>query len=105
MLPNRDLLIPIDCYADGVRVPGVPLIPLSALARSDDPKNPLLAAVRQIIDRRQSTFRAGEAPYQAHIRFFVRPEGLRAYYLAFPALEVLKAPMTRENVKVEDGDN
>ncbi|MBY0525720.1 MAG: hypothetical protein K2R98_20105, partial [Gemmataceae bacterium] len=104
-LPNRDLLIAVECTAEGVIVPGTPMISPSALVRGNDPDNPLLKAVQKIIDRRQTTLRPGEAPYRAHIRFLVRPDGLRTYYLAFPALEGLQVPMTRENLKADNADN
>ena len=36
------------------------------------------------------------------IRFRVWPDGLRSYYLAYPALEALQVPMTRENLDPEE---
>ena len=36
------------------------------------------------------------------IRFRVRPDGLRAYYLAYPVLEALRVPMTRENLEAPE---
>jgi hypothetical protein len=36
------------------------------------------------------------------IRFRVRPDGLRSYYLAYPALEALHVPMSRENLEPEE---
>ena len=59
-------------------------------------KNPLLLALRSMIDRRQATVRSGEMPYRPQIRFQVYPDGFRAYYLAYPALELLQVPMTRD---------
>jgi hypothetical protein len=59
----------------------------------------LAKAVQQLIDRRQATVRPGDPPYRPMIRFRVRPDGLRAYYMAYPALEGLHVPMTRENLE------
>jgi hypothetical protein len=55
-----------------------------------------------MIVRRQSTVRPGEPPYRPMIRFRVRPDGLRSYYLAYPALEALHVPMSRENLEPEE---
>jgi hypothetical protein len=49
-----------------------------------------------MIERRQATVRTGESPYRPQIRFMVFPDGFRAYYLAYPALETLGLTMTRE---------
>lgn len=106
LAPNRDWVIQLECTADAVILPGgVQQVPKNNLGRSNDPNNPLLVAMRQMIQRRQATLRPGEAPYRPHIRFLVRPDGLRTYYLAFPALEALKVPMTRENLNPEENDN
>jgi hypothetical protein len=74
------------------------------MARQGGAASPLLAALREMIDRRQATVRPGEPPYRPHIRFKVWPEGLRTYYLAYPALEVLQVPMTRENRKRDEDE-
>ena len=36
------------------------------------------------------------------IRFRVHADALRTYYLAYPTLEALEIPMTRENVAPDD---
>jgi hypothetical protein len=64
--------------------------------------NPLLRAVWQLIERRQATVRPGEPPYRPLIRFLVHPDGLRTYFLAWPALESLHIPMSRQNVEPQD---
>ena len=74
-------------------------VDLAALIGTKGGKNQLKEAVEQLIARRQATVRPGEPPYRPLIRFRVHPEGLRAYYLAYPALEGLGVPMTRENVE------
>ena len=58
--------------------------------------NPLVDLLQAMIARRQATVRPGEPPYRPMIRFRVRPEGMRSYYLAYPALERLGVPMSRE---------
>ena len=42
---------------------------------------------------------AGEIPPRIEIHFRVRPDGLRAYYSAYPILEDLHLPMVRENAE------
>lgn len=101
---NRDWVIPIECTADALVLPNRQRIEVAALPRGAGPGNPLLEAVTQMIARRQATVPPGELPYQPRIRFLVRPEGLRAYYLAYPALESLRVPMARENVEPDDED-
>jgi hypothetical protein len=101
LAPNRDWVISLECEENAVVLPGgVQKISASSLRASDD-ANPLLTAVRQMIDRRQATVRPGEMPYRPQIRFLVRPEGLRTYYLAYPALENLPVPKTSETVTPE----
>jgi hypothetical protein len=100
LAPNRDWVIILDCQEDAVVLPGgVQKVTTGSLVRSNDPSsNPLLTVVQQMIDRRQSTVRPGEAPYQPQIRFLVRPEGLKTYYYAYPALDNLPVPKKSERV-------
>jgi hypothetical protein len=100
---NRDWVINIDCQADSVVLlaTGAKIV-TTALAPGTTDKNPLREAVERLIARRQATARPGEPPYHPQLRFLVRPDGLRAYYLAYPALEPLRLPMTRENVESHD---
>jgi hypothetical protein len=51
-----------------------------------------------MIARRQASVRPGEPPYRPQARFLIYPDGLRTYYLAFPALQPLGIPLTRQNV-------
>jgi hypothetical protein len=100
--PNRDWVIILECRENTVILPGgVQKIPASSLGRVNE-SNPLLVAVKQMIERRQSSVRPGDVPYQPHIRFLVHRDGLRTYYLAYPALESLHVPKTRENVNPND---
>jgi hypothetical protein len=77
-------------------------IALADLQPAPNAANPLLAAVQQLIARRQATVRPGEPPYRPMIRFRVWPDGWRSYYLAYPALEALHVPMARENLDLEE---
>jgi hypothetical protein len=100
---NRDWVIPVECTADAVLLPSLgERIPLAALQVGPAGKNPLLLSVRQMIERKQGTVRPGEPDYHPQIRFLVDPDGLRAYYLAYPALETLKVPMTRAFKEAQD---
>ncbi|HXG09168.1 MAG TPA: hypothetical protein VNK04_05205 [Gemmataceae bacterium] len=95
---NRDLIIQVECTAGAVVLHPTRLrIPTTALTPRGD-ANPLVQAVRQMITRRQASVRPGETPYRPQVRFLVRPDGLRAFHLAYPALEALRLPMTRQDI-------
>jgi hypothetical protein len=99
LLGNRDWPILVDCQADAVVVRSLGLrVSLAALEAGTAEADHLKDAVQKLIADRQATLRPGEPPYRAILRFQVHPEGLRAYYLAYPRLEGLRLPMTRENV-------
>jgi hypothetical protein len=103
LIGNRDWIISIECTADGlVLLPSRQRIGTAQLTKGENGSNALLEAVQQMIARRQASVRPGEPPYRPMIRFRVLPDGLRAYYLAYPALEGLRVPMTRENVDPEE---
>jgi hypothetical protein len=98
---DRDWVIYVECTTEGVIVyPARTLIPQAALSRG--PANPLQQAVQQMIDRRQSSVRPGEAPYRPQVRFLVRPESMRVFHIAYPALGAVQASMTRYNLRPED---
>jgi hypothetical protein len=100
LVGNRDWLIFVDCKADGLTLsPLGQHIAASAIGRNGNGVNPLQESVEQLITRRQASVRPGEPPYRPLIRFRVYPDGLRSYYLAYPALEALGVPMSRENVE------
>jgi hypothetical protein len=102
VIPERDWVLEIHCSADGVSVrPGGVRIPLNELSASAGAGR-LQDAVRQLLARRQAMARPTDPPYRAVLRFAVQPEGLRTYYLAYPALTPLQVPMIRENVRKED---
>jgi hypothetical protein len=99
ILGNRDWIIPIECTPDTlVLYPARLRFPVGTLPRGDDPDQPLVQAVRQMIERRQASVRPGEPPYRPVVRFLVRPGGLRSYYVAYPLLQPLQVPMSRENL-------
>jgi hypothetical protein len=95
---NRDWTILVECTAEAVILPGTgqrfELAQLQLRAGND---NPLLQAVRTVIARRQATVRANESEWKPQLRFLVHADGLRSYYAAFPALESLRLPMTKQN--------
>jgi hypothetical protein len=100
ILANRDWLIYIECNGNGVVVKqGNQKFSAESLAAPIKGEHPLVQAVREMVARRQATVREGEPPYRPLLRFQLQPDGMRAYYLAYPLLDVLKLPMTRENVE------
>jgi hypothetical protein len=102
LIGNRDWIIPVECRADGLVVRGLgQKIPLASLTGNAAAESPLLQAVRQMIARRQASVRPGEPPYRPQVRFLIYPDGLRTYFLSFPALEPLGIPLTRQNVEAD----
>jgi hypothetical protein len=100
LIGNRDWIIPIECRADEVEVLSTgQRFPTATLRQAPGPPHPLLADVRGLIDRRQATVRAGEAPYRPVLRFRVHADGLRSYYAANSLLSTLRLPTTRENLE------
>ena len=100
ILGNRDWLIYLECNADGLVVKqGNQKFSVDLLAAPTKGEHPLVQAVRQMVARRQATIREGEPPYRPQLRFQVRTDGLRTYYLAYPLLDALRLPMVRENVE------
>jgi hypothetical protein len=97
ILGNRDLVIILECTAEGVRLRNE-LHSLSSLADATT-DHALCQAIEQLIARRQAVVRPGETPYRPTIRFQIRPDGLRSYYMVYPLLERLRIPMTRENLE------
>jgi hypothetical protein len=101
-LGNRDWVIPIECRSDGVVLRSAgQKFSLAALSGNGTSENPLFQALKQMIARRQTGVPAGEAPYRPQVRFYIYPDGLRSYYLAFPALQPLGIPLTRQNVDAD----
>jgi hypothetical protein len=93
--PNRDWIIRVECKGDGVVLSATgEHFPLIVLGPQGD--QPLVAAVRRMIERKQATVRPGELEYHPQLRFIVHPDGFRSYYSAYPALGLLRLPMSRE---------
>jgi hypothetical protein len=101
-LGNRDWYVTIDCTPAGVELhPSGQKFAAAELAPGKGDANPLAAAVQKLIDRRQASVRPGEPPYRPRVRFRVLTGGLRTFHLAYPLLEPLHVPMTRESVEPE----
>jgi len=106
---RREWNIFIECKADQVVVyPGDSRISATSLVGSAKTNNrPLFETVQQMITRHQAVIAPAEAkknqplPFP-QIRFLVRPDGLRTYFLAFPELAPLRVPMTRENLDADE---
>jgi hypothetical protein len=71
-------------------------------ATSDPAANPLIKAIQQMIERRQSSRRPGEPPYHPQLCLLVRPEHIRTFLTVYPALEALPVPKTRRNLDADD---
>jgi hypothetical protein len=106
---RRDWNIFIECKANEVVIyPGGSRIPLAGLAGSGKSNSrPLLQELQQMIARRQAAIASSEIEkneqiQSPQIRFLVRPDGLRTYFLAFPELTALQLPMTRENLDADE---
>jgi hypothetical protein len=99
LLGNRDWIIPVECTSEGVVVyPFRQRFSVNELTDPGAPGNALFVALHRLIERRQATLLPGELPYRPIIRFLVRPDASRTYYLAYPALDRLQVTMTRENL-------
>jgi hypothetical protein len=95
---NHDFLIVVECTGNAVILRGT-RFPLASLPNHADPNHPLVKAVQTLVTRRQATVRPGEPAYRPILRFQVRPDGLRTYFLAYDLLKRLGIPMTREDVE------
>jgi len=95
---NRDWVIVVECKGAGAVLQATgQQFENAQLAAEPGRNNPLLLAVKQAIARRQAGVRPGEAEYIPQVRYLVDPDGLRAFHLAYPALEPLQLTTTREN--------
>lgn len=99
---DRDWVIFVECRSDGVIVyPGARSYTVAEIV-SGGTNNPLVTALRQMIDRRQALVRPGEPPYRPQVRFLVRPQDLRTYHQVFPAIDALAVPRTGQSIRPED---
>jgi len=96
----------IECTSDHVIVyPGGLRVPASSLGGHGNGSQSLLKAIQQIIARRQAVIASSETDASTQppqIRFLLRPDGLRTYFLAYPELGPLHLPMTRENLDANE---
>jgi hypothetical protein len=101
-ISNRDWIIPIDCRADVVVLypSGREFKAADLTVKGSD--NPLVQAVKHMIERRQASVPPGEPPYRPQVRFLIRPDGMRSFFLAYPPLDVLRVPMTRQNLEADE---
>ena len=91
---DRDWVIYVECRADSVILyPSRREIPLKELTSTTN--NALLVQIQQMIMRRQATLRPEDPPYRPQVCFLVRPDTLRSFHSAYPALEALPVPKTR----------
>jgi hypothetical protein len=103
ILGNRDYPILLECTEDAIRIqPWGIRFDVGTLPRRPDPNHALVQTINKLTTRRQATVRNGEPPYRPVLRFQIRAGGLRSYYLAYPLLESLRLPMTRENIEEEE---
>jgi hypothetical protein len=99
---DRDWVIYVECLPDYIVLyPSRRRFPVESLSHSPG-HNPFYQAVRQMIARRQATVPPGEAPFRPEVRFLVRPESVRTYHFAYPALDTLPVPKKRQNLQPED---
>lgn len=99
---GRDWIIYVECRADTlVLYPSQRTFSL-AQATGEAADNPLLKAIQQMIDRRQSSRRPGEPPYRPQVCLLVRPEFVRTFLTIYPALEALPVSKTRRNLDADD---
>jgi hypothetical protein len=99
---GRDFYIYVECRPDSVVLyPSRQRFTLAELSR-DPAHSPLPAAIQRMIDRRQAARRSDEPPYHPEVRFLVRPENLRTYYMVYPTLDALQIPKTSQNLDPDD---
>jgi hypothetical protein len=99
---GRDWTIYVECRAGAVVLYPSQQTFTVAQASSDAPNNPLIKAIQQMIDRRQSSRRPGEPPYHCQVCWLVRPEHVITYLKAYPVLEALPVPKMRRNLDADD---
>jgi hypothetical protein len=103
---RREWNIYIECSArQAVVYPGGTQIPSNSLGGTGTNGGQLFQTIQQMITRRQAVIASSDnqgSSQLPQIRFLVRPDGLRTYFLAFPELTPLQAPMTRENIDADE---
>jgi hypothetical protein len=99
VIGNRDFVITIACYGEGVILtPGGKSFVWKG---KTDPAGDeaLVRAVSQLVTSRQATVRTGEPRYRVVLRFQVHEQGRRTYYRVYPLLENMRFAMVREDVE------
>jgi hypothetical protein len=97
---DRDYIIFVECRPDDVVLyPSRQSFAAQQLARGDQA---IVAAVKQMIDRKQALVRPGDLPFRPQVRFLVHPESIRSYHTAYPVLNALGVPQTRQNLDADD---
>jgi hypothetical protein len=100
---DRDYIILLECRSDAVILhPFGNSFSAESLAQNNGGGQLLQEAIGRLIARRQATVRPGEQPYRPQVRFLVRPDGLRSLHRAYPVLEGLHIPLTRQNLEADD---
>jgi hypothetical protein len=100
---DRDYIIPVECRADKVIVhPYGNSFSADSLAPGNGGAALLQETINRMIARRQMAVRPGELPYRPQVRFMVRPDGLRALHRAYPVLDELHIPLTRQNLEADE---
>jgi hypothetical protein len=97
---DRDYIIFVECRPDDVVLyPSRQSFSVQQLAHGDQA---IVGAVKQMIDRKQALLRPGDLPFRPQVRFLVHPESLRSYHTAYPVLNALGVPQTRQNLDADD---
>ncbi len=100
VIGNRDFLITLACYEQGVQVtPGGATFAWPKPNEGRQVDDALVRTVTQLVQRRQATVSAGEPPYRPVLRFEVHERGRRTYYHVYPLLENLRFAMIREDLE------
>lgn len=99
---GRDWVIYVECLSNGVVLYPSGRAFTLAQASSEASVNPLAAALKQMIERRQASRRPGEPPYYPEVRLLVRPENVRTFLAVYPTLDAVPAPKTKRNLGPED---
>jgi hypothetical protein len=100
---DRDYIILLECRRDAVVLhPFGNSFSTESLTEKNGGATLLQEAIGRLIARRQATVRPGEQPYRPQVRFLVRPDGLRSLHRAYPALESLQIPLTRQNLDADE---
>ncbi len=99
---GRDWTIYVECRAAALVLYPSQRAFTIAEAISPPAGNPLIKAIQQMIDRRQSSRRRDEPPYHPQICLLVRPDHIRTFLTVYPALEALPVPKTRRNLDADD---